>query len=177
MLINVAQMIAGPIGSVKDLDVDVTLAVNEGVRPATIKGALSLMRTDGGILVQGILAAVIGCTCVRCLTSFDHGVELEIEDEYVPVRETSARTGRMVLEAEGLLIGSQNLLDLEPALREYAVLSAPLKPLCKPICAGLCIQCGADLNQAQCICSLPPNGSGKDNLDQVSFVVARGQTT
>ena len=165
MLINVAQMIVGPIGSIRDLDVDVVLAVDEAVRPVTIKGSLSLMRTDGGILVQGILTAVIGCTCVRCLTIFDYGFELEIEDEYVPV-----------LEAEGLLIDSQNLLDLEPALREYAVLNAPLKPLCKPTCAGLCIQCGADLNRARCMCSPPPNGSSKDNQDQASFVVARGQT-
>ena len=176
MLINVAQMIVGPIGSIRDLDVDVVLAVDEAVRPVTIKGSLSLMRTDGGILVQGILTAVIGCTCVRCLTIFDYGFELEIEDEYVPVREASGRTGRVVLEAEGLLIDSQNLLDLEPALREYAVLNAPLKPLCKPTCAGLCIQCGADLNRARCMCSPPPNGSSKDNQDQASFVVARGQT-
>ena len=176
MLINVAQMIVGPIGSIKDLDVDVELAVDEGVRSATIKGALSLMRTDGGILVQGNLAAVIGCTCVRCLIIFDYGFELEMEEEYVPVREASARTGRIVLETEGLLIDSQNLLDLEPALREYAVLNAPLKPLCNPACAGLCIQCGADLNRARCMCSPPLNGSSKDNQDQSPFVVARGQT-
>ena len=176
MLINVAQMIVGPIGSVRALDVDVELTVDEGMRPVTIKGALSLMRTDGGILVQGILTAVIGCTCVRCLTIFDYGFELEMEEEYVPVREASARTGKIVLEAEGLLIDSQNLLDLEPALREYVVLNAPLKPLCKPACAGLCIQCGADLNRARCMCSPPPNGSSKDNQDQSSFVVARGQT-
>ena len=176
MLINVAQMIVGPIGSIKNLDVDVELAVDEGVRPATIKGALSLMRTDGGILVQGNLAAVIGCTCVRCLIIFDYGFELEMEEEYVPVREASARTGRIVLETEGLLIDSQNLLDLEPALREYAVLNAPLKPLCNPACAGLCIQCGADLNRARCMCSPPLNGSSKDNQDQSPFVVARGQT-
>jgi uncharacterized protein len=176
MLINVAQMIVGPIGSIKNLDVDVELAVDEGVRSATIKGALSLMRTDGGILVQGNLAAVIGCTCVRCLIIFDYGFELEMEEEYVPVREASARTGRIVLETEGLLIDSQNLLDLEPALREYAVLNAPLKPLCNPACAGLCIQCGADLNRARCMCSPPLNGSSKDNQDQSPFVVARGQT-
>ncbi len=175
MLINVAQLIVGSIGSVRDLDVDVELAVDEGVGPATIKGALSLMRTDGGILVQGTLAAVIRCTCVRCLTLFDYDVKLEIEEEYVPVHEASARMGRMLLAAEGLLINSQHLLDLQPALREHALLSAPLKPLCKPTCAGLCIQCGADLNQTRCTCSPPTDGSSKDKPDQVSFVVTKGQ--
>ena len=38
------------------------------------------------------------------------------------------------------------LLDLEPLLRDTVVLDLPYTPLCRPDCAGLCPDCGADLN-------------------------------
>jgi uncharacterized protein len=39
-----------------------------------------------------------------------------------------------------------DLLDLEPTLRDAVVLALPLQPLCQPDCEGLCIECGANLN-------------------------------
>jgi uncharacterized protein len=42
------------------------------------------------------------------------------------------------------LIG--DLLDLEPVLRDAVVLDLPFQPLCRPDCAGLCPECGTDLN-------------------------------
>ena len=37
-------------------------------------------------------------------------------------------------------------LDLEPLLRDTVVLDLPFTPLCRPDCAGLCPDCGANLN-------------------------------
>ena len=39
-----------------------------------------------------------------------------------------------------------DLIDLEPVLRDAVVLELPFQPLCRPDCAGLCPQCGANLN-------------------------------
>ena len=39
-----------------------------------------------------------------------------------------------------------DLIDLEPVLRDAVVLELPFQPLCRPDCAGLCPECGANLN-------------------------------
>ena len=38
-----------------------------------------------------------------------------------------------------------DLLDLEPVLRDAVVLALPFQPLCRDDCPGLCAECGARL--------------------------------
>ena len=38
-----------------------------------------------------------------------------------------------------------DLLDLEPLLRDAVVLALPFQPLCQDDCPGLCVECGARL--------------------------------
>ena len=45
-------------------------------------------------------------------------------------------------------------LDLAPMLREQVILAAPMQPLCREECLGLCSQCGQNLNERRCGC--PP---------------------
>ncbi|MFQ5473413.1 MAG: DUF177 domain-containing protein [Dehalococcoidia bacterium] len=46
-------------------------------------------------------------------------------------------------------------LDLSEGLRQYILTSGPSKPLCRSDCAGLCPECGADLNVTSCSCAKP----------------------
>ena len=41
-------------------------------------------------------------------------------------------------------------VDLRPALREQWLLEVPSFVLCRPDCKGLCLTCGANLNQGDC---------------------------
>lgn len=43
-------------------------------------------------------------------------------------------------------------IDISSDVREYALLSIPMKKLCKEKCKGLCPNCGKDLNKEQCSC-------------------------
>ena len=38
-----------------------------------------------------------------------------------------------------------DLVDLEPLLRDAVVLALPFQPLCQDDCPGLCVECGARL--------------------------------
>ena len=38
-----------------------------------------------------------------------------------------------------------DLVDLEPLLRDAVVLALPFQPLCEDDCPGLCVECGARL--------------------------------
>jgi uncharacterized protein len=44
-------------------------------------------------------------------------------------------------------------IDLKNDVREFALLSVPMKTLCKDDCKGLCSKCGTDLNKEQCKCT------------------------
>lgn len=43
-------------------------------------------------------------------------------------------------------------INIAPEMRDYAVLSIPMKRLCREDCRGLCPKCGTDLNEAECGC-------------------------
>jgi uncharacterized protein len=45
------------------------------------------------------------------------------------------------------------------------VLELPLAPLCRDDCAGLCAECGADLNAGPCGCRRPGRDPRFDALD------------
>ena len=44
------------------------------------------------------------------------------------------------------VIRDDDLIDLEPVIRDAVLLAMPLAPLCQTDCAGLCITCGENLN-------------------------------
>jgi uncharacterized protein len=44
---------------------------------------------------------------------------------------------------------------LNEAIRQYALLARPVKPLCWEDCAGICQTCGQNLNQEPCSCPAP----------------------
>ncbi len=43
-------------------------------------------------------------------------------------------------------------ISLDKDVREFAILSIPMKKLCKEDCKGLCPRCGVDLNYEKCNC-------------------------
>ena len=50
------------------------------------------------------------------------------------------------------VVGENGFIDLAPLVRELGILALPIRPLCKSDCAGLCQECGQNLNEADCGC-------------------------
>jgi uncharacterized protein len=163
MHFNVAQLLSGPVGAVRERQVSGGLDWADGLNRAVVSGPVQMMHTDRGILVRGTLCAIVNLECVRCLNQFEEKVSVALEEEYISAHQTSGRVERQALRADNLLIDSNNLLDLEPALKEYASLNSPLKPVCRPDCPGLCSRCGADLTQTGCLC-VTAEGSEESGL-------------
>lgn len=149
MRINVAQQLKGPVGEVRHYRVqEIT---REGF---PLQGELELIRTDRGILVTGKLEAWVKANCSRCLEEFELSLHLTLEEEYFPAKDLLAIFDSLSPEErEGFVIGEDNVLDLEEAIRQHILLNFPIKPICRPDCAGLCPQCGQNLNQGSCGCS------------------------
>ena len=87
-----------------------------------------------GVLATGIASVHLSGECVRCLGPIDDETVIDIQELYLYEDAT---------EEESRL--EDDLLDLEPVLRDAVVLALPLNPLCDPECPGLCSECGVRL--------------------------------
>jgi uncharacterized protein len=125
MKINVAQQLQEPVGSVRNVTID-----EIGDTGFPINGAVKLLRTNRSILVSGRLETAVREVCSRCLDEFDYPTE----------------SGTFTID-------ENNTLDLNEAARQYTLLVRPMKPICGENCAGLCPQCGRNLNNQSCDCA------------------------
>ena len=153
MQINVSQQLKAPIGSIRTYKVSEIIDVTGDGGSSMVQGEVGLVRTNRGILTKGTLHTTVKITCSRCLSLFDCPLALNIEEEHFPIIDVVSG-GRVPLPDEpgGYIIDKHHALDLTEAIRQNALLAIPMKPLCHQDCAGLCPECGHNLNQGSCGC-------------------------
>jgi uncharacterized protein len=103
--------------------------------------------------VKGRATTTLELACSRCLEPFEIPVDAAFELRYVPHAENTGEGEREIAEDD--LITAyyrEGMLDISELLREQFQLALPMKPLCSDACRGLCPQCGANLNRADCGC-------------------------
>jgi uncharacterized protein len=105
-------------------------------------GAADIARTPQGLLVTGPFSARTTAECARCLKMFDQQLHWDMTELYAFKEKSMSESGLMVPE--------DAKIDLEPIIRDYALLEIPISPLCRPDCKGLCPVCGQDLNVRDC---------------------------
>jgi uncharacterized protein len=157
MQIHVAQLLKAEIGAKREYEVDGTVDIYGDGNDSSVSGRVDLMRTNRGILVKGRLQTEAGVTCSRCLTTYRCPLDIDIEEEYFPtVDVVSGIPVALPDEAGGFAIDDHHLIDLAEAVRQYALVGLPMKPLCRDNCAGLCPGCGHNLNEGPCQCPPEP---------------------
>src|SRR5262245_25927132 len=137
--------------------------------------SLDLTQADGMIAVTGVLEGTVIRQCVRCLKEYDDPLAFSVHAAFAregkdakagarPPKPIELRKGRPALakaeaaqteeEAEGddRYFYQGDHVELAPMLREHIILAAPMQPLCREECAGLCVRCGKDLNDGPCQC-------------------------
>ncbi len=114
----------------------------DDLRLRTFQGQAMIGRTPQGLIVQARFEAVTVLECVRCLAPFDYHLHLDMTELYAFNKKSVSESG--------LLLPEDAHIDLQPLIREYALLALPISPICKADCKGLCPVCGEDLNQIAC---------------------------
>ena len=153
MTFNVATLLQEPVGSRRRarLDGEPLAAPAEGWR-GEVSGTVELLRTVRGVLVRARLRSAAALECARCLEPFEAALELDIAEEFVPAADPL--TGEPVeAAADELRIDARHVLDLGEAVRQYEQTAIPLRPVCRPGCAGLCPECGRNRNEDRCDCA------------------------
>ena len=110
---------------------------------ATSTCDLVLEALNDGIAVGGTIGVPWAGVCRRCLDAADR------ESTSVAIDELYQKT---VIDPDAFLI-EDGQLDLNPLVRETALLALDDERLCRPDCAGLCPTCGIDRNVEPCDCS------------------------
>jgi len=119
-----------------DLGIEV-LSVPEG---SPVELDLRLEAVVEGVLVTGTAKAALTGECVRCLEVLTDDVKVNFQEMYVYPEHLLPDD-----EDDELSALEDDLLNLEPVLRDSVVLALPFQPLCRDDCPGLCPDCGARL--------------------------------
>ena len=161
---------------------ELALTETDAVIRAPLSVSLDLTNADGMIAVTGVLEGTVVRQCVRCLRDYDdplafsiraafarEGREVKGSGRYAkPVDPRKSRPTVVVKEIEveeedegdDRYFYQGDHLDLAPMLREHIILAAPMHPICREDCAGLCAHCGKDLNEGPCQCPAEPPATG-----------------
>ncbi len=135
---NVAQLLKEPVGSTRDYELDEPVDITGNGVGTQVKGKVRLTRTNRGILVRGTVNTGVEVTCSRCLSQFRCPLTFTIEEEYFPVIEVNSGAPLSPPDEPGsFIIDEHHILDLTEAIRQYALLAMPMKPLCREDCTGL----------------------------------------
>jgi uncharacterized protein len=121
-----------------DLGIEI-LGVPEG---SEVDFDLRLEAVMEGVLVSGTAQARLEGECSRCLGKIEDDVLVDLQELYV---YDDLRDHRGDDQDDDVNRLEDDLLDLEPLLRDAVVLALPFQPLCQDDCPGLCTECGARL--------------------------------
>ena len=162
LLLGVGDLLARP-GERRNESLD---AVLDGLRVlgskvpegAPVHLELHLQSVNTGVVVKGTTAAPWVGECRRCLRPVEATLTAAILEIYEP-DPTEGETQPL----------QGDHIDVEPVAREAVLLELPLAPLCRHDCAGLCPECGADLNQGACGCALDQSDPRWAALDDLRF--------
>ncbi|MBC8423079.1 DUF177 domain-containing protein [bacterium] len=138
-------------GGRSNLTVDETcrLDLDEGdAGEVRLGGELQVDGTASRVSIQGDLDVSGSAECDRCLTGFELVYSADVN--VVIVRDSRQDDGD-----EGTAWTahqSRGVVDLTPALKEAALLTLPLKKICREDCLGICPHCGANRNDRDCDC-------------------------
>lgn len=114
-----------------------------------------ITRLQAGFHLRATLAYRQTLRCVRCLAAVEQPrtgtVELLV---LVGPEEDHPQDLELTGDDLGVVRLAEPRLTTRRLWIEHIQLEIPMRPLCREDCAGLCSECGADLNAGPCAC--PP---------------------
>lgn len=98
---------------------------------------VTLTSVNRGIVVNGTAVGRLRLRCARCLETFDYEVTFNIEE--LAVADGSETKDEVFAVEDGNV-------DLAAIVYQNLMPAVPIRPLCRDDCAGLCSDCGKNLN-------------------------------
>lgn len=157
MLFNVAQLMKASVGASQEADFheeDVQLDEDlKVIGPIDGHARMRRINLNNGLLVDGWVDLTLRLTCNRCLNDFDQALHITFLEQFQPTIDIYTGMALPPIEEDDVFaIDDHHQVDLTEAIRQRVLLEIPIAPVCREDCAGLCPQCGHDLNLGPCDC-------------------------
>jgi len=119
-----------------------------------IRLSLIIEKIGDAVKAKGEVSFKVRLICVRCLKPFSQKISAVLDIVYEPEPSVAMKKEISLTEKEAdtVYYGKDRIVELRDAIREFVLLSLPVKPVCVPDCLGLCPSCGKNLNQGSCSC-------------------------
>lgn len=109
-----------------------------------VKVSGCVKNSTGIVTIEAKAEFTLNLNCDRCAERFSRSFSVPIE--HTLVTEVNDETN------DELIVVASFRYDLDPLVTEDIILYLPTKILCKENCAGVCPQCGKNLNNGPCGC-------------------------
>lgn len=144
MIINLKQLFS-ITGESKDFDYEIGSEELSGIKgcnfssPISVKGRI--YNKAGVVYLKYNLSFSMNSQCDRCLKEMD--IPYSFDCDHIVVSSVSGDNDEyIVADGENLELNEIAVTDM--------LLQIPTKTLCSEDCKGLCMVCGADLNEGDC---------------------------
>ncbi len=96
--------------------------------------------------VVGESSLLLQMSCDRCLQNVTVPVTFSIEEE-LHTDDCTGADGEEVF-----CLQDEEFLDADSLIEPFVSMNVPMKVLCRKDCKGICVRCGANLNDGPCGC-------------------------
>lgn len=100
---------------------------------------LRLEAVREGVYLSGTAYGRLKGQCGRCLDPFESELSVQLRELFAFPDSLTVET----TDEDETSRLTDDLVDVEPVLRDAVVLALPTNPVCQPDCEGLCAGCGA----------------------------------
>lgn len=94
-----------------------------------------------GLLVRGAVSAPARVACSRCLVEWSTDIIGDVAELFCPPGDDGVEAGYDITDAT---------IDIDTLIQDAIAEAIPVRPLCRPDCAGLCPTCGTDRGTDPC---------------------------
>ncbi len=149
MVLDISRILKSP-GDSMDFDGSIDMSSDmfskmhiQNVSSLTVRGIVKNISGVVDVEAEGMFTYTVPCD--RCGDLTDRKLVFKITENFVKVLEEESALDAMVLDGD--------TIDLKDIAEREAFANLPLKNLCREDCKGLCLKCGANLNNSSCNCT------------------------
>ncbi len=140
-VVNVSRLLQETTGAKRDFRLSLEwFALDVDLMARDITGTLKLMRLADGIMLSGEVRGTALIECVRCLEIYPQPFIAEVEQEYRLMMDLAMAAGGDEGDADSAdevgEIDDANEIDMAEPIRQFAILSLPMRPDCGDDCPG-----------------------------------------
>jgi uncharacterized protein len=137
------------------------------IEPVKVKG--QVLRKSGEVELRGELQTKTAIPCSRCLKEVELPIAVNFAERFATAAAWQGEEQHELSEDDLDLGVVDGAVELDDLVKEEILLALPAQVLCEENCKGICPNCGADRNVAECRCETQQVDARWEKLKDLRF--------